>query len=72
MQFITLFARDYATRGAAAYVQLIQRKERENKVETLTHQKWSGSKMVDEMGGVLWKEIVAAHRGVELGRHAYP
>merc|ERR1712079_145305 len=32
---IDLFAREYATRGAAAYVQLIQRQERENKVETL-------------------------------------
>ena len=30
-QFITLFTRDYATRGAAAFVQLIQRKEREKK-----------------------------------------
>ena len=53
-------------------MQLIQRKEHENKVEALTHQKWSGSKMVDVMGGFLWKESVAAHRGVELGRHAYP
>merc|ERR1719517_370999 len=45
---IDLFARDYAKRGAAAYVQLIQRRERENGVETLTHQKWSGSEIVDE------------------------
>merc|ERR1711974_325930 len=44
---IDLFAREYKTRGAAAYVQLIQRKERENGVETLTHQKWSGSEIVD-------------------------
>eukprot|EP00933_Yihiella_yeosuensis_P065284 TRINITY_DN68_c0_g1_i3.p1 TRINITY_DN68_c0_g1~~TRINITY_DN68_c0_g1_i3.p1 ORF type:complete len:548 (+),score=134.81 TRINITY_DN68_c0_g1_i3:96-1739(+) len=50
---IDLFARDYAKRGAAAYVQLIQRKEREFKVETLTHQKWSGSEIVDEMGNVV-------------------
>jgi len=50
---IDLFARDYAKRGAAAYVQLIQRKERENKVETLTHQKWSGSEIVDEMGNIV-------------------
>jgi len=50
---IDLFARDYATRGAAAYVQLIQRKEREFKVETLTHQKWSGSEIVDEMGNIV-------------------
>eukprot|EP00930_Biecheleria_cincta_P056136 TRINITY_DN422_c0_g1_i7.p1 TRINITY_DN422_c0_g1~~TRINITY_DN422_c0_g1_i7.p1 ORF type:complete len:545 (-),score=112.64 TRINITY_DN422_c0_g1_i7:33-1667(-) len=50
---IDLFAREYATRGAAAYVQLVQRKEREHKVETLTHQKWSGSEIVDEMGNIV-------------------
>mmetsp|Transcript_12416 Transcript_12416/g.31860 ORF Transcript_12416/g.31860 Transcript_12416/m.31860 type:complete len:543 (-) Transcript_12416:272-1900(-) len=50
---IDLFARDYAKRGAAAYVQLIQRKEREAGVETLTHQKWSGSEIVDEMGNIV-------------------
>merc|ERR1711860_167160 len=50
---IDIFAREYAKRGAAAYVQLIQRQERENKVETLTHQKWSGSEIVDEMGNII-------------------
>merc|ERR1712241_647580 len=50
---IDLFAREYATRGAAAYVQLIQRQEREKKVETLTHQKWSGSELVDEAGTII-------------------
>merc|ERR1712187_121285 len=50
---IDLFARDYATRGAAAYVQLIQRKERKNGVETLTHQKWSGADIVDTMINVV-------------------
>ena len=50
---IDLFARDYAKRGAAAYVQLIQREERKHGVETLTHQKWSGSEIVDEMGNVV-------------------
>ncbi|CAE8633178.1 unnamed protein product [Polarella glacialis] len=50
---IDLFARDYAKRGAAAYVQLIQRKEREFGIETLTHQKWSGSEIVDEMGNIV-------------------
>eukprot|EP00435_Cladocopium_sp_Y103_P062587 s522_g24.t1 len=44
---------EYSKRGAAAYVQMIQRKERENKVETLTHQKWSGSEIVDEMGNIV-------------------
>merc|ERR1712037_559603 len=50
---IDLFAREYAKRGAGAYVQLIQREEREEKVETLTHQKWSGSEIVDEMGNIV-------------------
>jgi len=50
---IDLFAKAYATKGAAAYVQLIQREERKNGVETLTHQKWSGSEIVDEMGNIV-------------------
>jgi len=50
---IDLFAREYAKRGAGAYVQLIQREERKHGVETLTHQKWSGSEIVDEMGNVI-------------------
>merc|ERR1712125_271845 len=64
-QFITLagfhsdalgidnFAKEYAKRGAAAYVQLIQREERKNGVETLTHQKWSGADIVDTMINVV-------------------
>jgi isocitrate lyase len=44
-----LFARDYAQRGMLAYVQGIQRKEREHKVETLSHQKWSGAEYYDNL-----------------------
>merc|ERR1712151_1403418 len=50
---IDLFAKDYAKRGAAAYVQMIQREERKHGVETLTHQKWSGSEIVDQMGNII-------------------
>merc|ERR1719371_123136 len=50
---IDLFAREYAKRGAGAYVQLIQREERKHGVETLTHQKWSGSEIVDEAGNII-------------------
>merc|ERR1711874_370820 len=50
---IDLFAKAYKTHGAAAYVQKIQREERQHKVETLTHQKWSGSEIVDEMGNII-------------------
>mmetsp|Transcript_15679 Transcript_15679/g.37390 ORF Transcript_15679/g.37390 Transcript_15679/m.37390 type:complete len:564 (+) Transcript_15679:3-1694(+) len=59
-QFITLagfhanslatdvFARRFASdSGMLAYVSLIQRREREFGVETLTHQKWSGVGLVD-------------------------
>merc|ERR1712203_1252417 len=50
---IDTFAKEYGTKGAAAYVQLIQRKEREFKVETLTHQKWSGAEIMDSLLGVV-------------------
>lgn len=50
---IDLFAKDYAKRGAAAYVQLIQREERKHGVETLTHQKWSGSEITDMAGNII-------------------
>ncbi|KAI9229182.1 MAG: isocitrate lyase [Piptocephalis tieghemiana] len=58
-QFITLggfhadalatdtFARDFRDRGMLAYVERIQRQEREHGVETLSHQKWSGAHYVD-------------------------
>ena len=35
-----------------AYVQDIQREERNEKVELLTHQKWSGAELVDQMVNV--------------------
>lgn len=58
-QFITLagfhlnalgtdrFAREYARDFMLAYVRDIQRQERNEGVETLTHQKWSGANFVD-------------------------
>nr|KYP36999.1 Isocitrate lyase 1 [Cajanus cajan] len=36
------FARDFANRGMLAYVERIQREERNNGVDTLAHQKWAG------------------------------
>jgi isocitrate lyase len=44
---ISLFARAYKTDGMKAYVQNIQRQEREHDVSTLLHQKWSGSELID-------------------------
>merc|ERR1712176_728554 len=44
---ISLFARAYKEDGMRAYVQNIQRQERNLEVSTLTHQKWSGSELID-------------------------
>lgn len=49
---ITKLARSFGDRGMLAYVQDIQRQERNHKVELLTHQKWSGAELVDEMVNV--------------------
>ncbi|KAL0911322.1 hypothetical protein M5K25_019455 [Dendrobium thyrsiflorum] len=58
-QFITLggfhadalvtdtFAREFARQGMLAYVERIQREERNNGVDTLAHQKWSGANYYD-------------------------
>ncbi len=44
---ITRFARAYAQDKMLAYVKHVQRKERNEKVDTLTHQKWSGAELLD-------------------------
>jgi isocitrate lyase len=49
---ITKLARSFGDRGMLAYVQDIQRQERKEKVELLTHQKWSGAELVDQMVNV--------------------
>mmetsp|Transcript_14353 Transcript_14353/g.24920 ORF Transcript_14353/g.24920 Transcript_14353/m.24920 type:complete len:593 (-) Transcript_14353:111-1889(-) len=49
---ITKLARSFGDRGMLAYVQDIQRQERDEKVELLTHQKWSGAELVDQMVNV--------------------
>lgn len=46
---ITQLARSFGDRGMLAYVESIQRTERDQKVELLTHQKWSGAELVDSM-----------------------
>lgn len=60
-QFITLgglhsnayisdrFAKAYATEGMKAYVEIVQRQEREIGCDVLTHQKWSGADYVDNL-----------------------
>jgi isocitrate lyase len=49
---ITKLARSFGDRGMLAYVQDIQRQERKHQVELLTHQKWSGAELVDQMVNV--------------------
>ncbi|KAI4525533.1 isocitrate lyase [Schizophyllum commune Loenen D] len=44
-----LFAREYAKTGMKAYVELVQRKEREIGTDVLTHQKWSGADYADNL-----------------------
>ncbi|MCJ1386357.1 isocitrate lyase 1 [Xylographa soralifera] len=60
-QFITLaglhttalisdqFSRAYAKQGMRAYGELVQEPEMENKIDVVTHQKWSGANYVDNM-----------------------
>ncbi|KAE8214751.1 hypothetical protein CF319_g1303 [Tilletia indica] len=60
-QFITLgglhsnayisdvFAKAFAKEGMKAYVEQVQRKERESGCDVLTHQKWSGADFVDNL-----------------------
>lgn len=49
---VTELARAFGDRGMLAYVEQIQREERKKKVELLTHQKWSGAELVDQMVNV--------------------
>jgi len=44
-----LFAKNYAKSGMKAYVELVQRKEREISCDVLTHQKWSGADYADSL-----------------------
>ncbi|KAG1438645.1 hypothetical protein G6F56_012574 [Rhizopus delemar] len=60
-QFITLgglhanalatstFAKSFKENGMLGYVSKVQRQERENDVDVLQHQKWSGANYVDEL-----------------------
>jgi len=60
-QFITLaglhstalitaqFSKDFAKRGMRAYGETIQEPEMEQKVDVVTHQKWSGAAYVDKL-----------------------
>lgn len=46
-------SRDFKSNGMLAYVNLIQRREKELGVDVLTHQKWSGAAYVDGILGAI-------------------
>ncbi|KAH8916644.1 isocitrate lyase and phosphorylmutase [Atractiella rhizophila] len=43
-----VLAKSYLKEGMKAYTELIQRKEKDEGVDVLKHQKWSGAKLMDE------------------------
>ncbi|ACI64459.1 isocitrate lyase [Thalassiosira pseudonana CCMP1335] len=49
---VTKLARSFGDEGMLAYVREIQRQEKEEEVELLKHQKWSGAELVDRMVNV--------------------
>ncbi|KAA8520320.1 hypothetical protein F0562_014576 [Nyssa sinensis] len=64
---VDTFAKDFARREMLAYVEKIQRKERNHGVNTLAHQKWSGANHYDRVlrtvqGGIT--STVAMGKGV--------
>ncbi|KAA1469768.1 ICL-domain-containing protein [Dentipellis sp. KUC8613] len=68
-----LFAQNFAKDGMKAYVELIQRKERDLGTDILTHQKWSGAEYVDNLlktitGGV--SSTAAMGKGVTEAQFA--
>jgi len=46
-------ARGFKTEGMKAYVEIVQRRERESGCDVLTHQKWSGASYVDGIIGAI-------------------
>ncbi|CAM9379395.1 unnamed protein product, partial [Choristocarpus tenellus] len=64
-QFITLagfhlnglitsrLSKEYGKHGIIKYVELVQRQERKEKVDLLTHQKWSGANLMDKQVNIV-------------------
>lgn len=46
-------ARDFKTEGMKAYVELVQRREKDLGCDVLTHQKWSGASYIDGILGAI-------------------
>ena len=69
---IDRFARDFAQNSMLAYTRNVQEKEREEGVELLKHQKWSGSELIDlQMQTVLGKDYSTAALGGECTEHQF-
>ncbi|OAA70383.1 mitochondrial 2-methylisocitrate lyase [Cordyceps fumosorosea ARSEF 2679] len=49
----TELARNFKTDGMKAYVELVQRREKDLGCDVLTHQKWSGAKYIDGILGAI-------------------
>ncbi|ATY58499.1 mitochondrial 2-methylisocitrate lyase [Cordyceps militaris] len=49
----TELARNFKTDGMKAYVEIVQRREKELGCDVLTHQKWSGAKYIDGILGAI-------------------
>ena len=60
-------AQRYKTDGMLAYVDLIQRKEKEIGCDVLTHQKWSGANYVDRILTSESSDGVACYAGGCVG-----
>ncbi|KAF8527516.1 isocitrate lyase [Hysterangium stoloniferum] len=70
-----LFAKAFKEEGMKAYVELVQRKERDIGCDVLTHQKWSGAELIDQLlmtvtGGV--SSTAAMGKGVTEAQFAAP
>ncbi|GJJ13325.1 Isocitrate lyase [Clathrus columnatus] len=71
-----LFAKAFKDEGMKAYVELIQRRERDIECDVLTHQKWSGAELIDQLimtvtGGIsstaaMGKGVTEAQFGAKL------
>ncbi|KAF5005768.1 hypothetical protein FDECE_7810 [Fusarium decemcellulare] len=49
----TELSREFKTEGMKAYVDLVQRREKDLKCDVLTHQKWSGASYIDGILGAI-------------------
>ncbi|CAM9583831.1 unnamed protein product [Sphacelaria rigidula] len=49
---VSRLAKEYGKHGVVKYVELVQRPEREEQMDILTHQKWSGANLMDKQVNV--------------------